>query len=94
MSGNTRYSHQRDKRTPPHVSLRSLRNAVGWTADQLIARMREEDPRLILNRGTISAIESGTRGASPHMLEVLCAAYGLPSGAIVTDYEPVTRRAA
>ena len=86
-----RYDQQREKRTPPHVPLAALRAAVGLTLDQVCERIAEENPRLSPTRGAISAIEHGHRGASAQMLAALCSAYGLPVGAITTDYLPRDR---
>jgi len=85
------YGPQRTRRTPPHVSLGDLRAAVGLTLDQVIDRLRQETGRTY-TRGSISAVENGHRGASHELLQALCGAYGLRSGAISTTYEP--RRAA
>lgn len=87
-----RYAGQRKKKSPPHVSLRSLRAACGLTLDQVCERIREDFPEIAPTRGALSAIESGTRGPSAPMLNALCAAYGLEPGAIVTDYEPFPGR--
>lgn len=87
-----KYGHQRAPKNPPHFALKYARAIAGITADELCRRIREEDPSLTPNRGTISAIESGTRGASPRMLAAICAAYGLPPEALATDYEPLNRR--
>lgn len=89
-----RYDQQRAKRTPPHIPLAALRAAVGLTLDQVCERITQEFPELSPTRGAISAIEHGHRGASVQMLEALCAAYGLPSGAITTDYLPREREVA
>jgi transcriptional regulator with XRE-family HTH domain len=90
MPKASKYENQRPRRIPPHVSLVHLRAAAGLTIDQLIARMQQEFPELQTTRGAISAIEHGHRGASEQMLAALCAAYGLPADAIVTDYQPRT----
>lgn len=45
-------------------------------------------PEITLTKGALSAIESGTRGASTVMIAALAAAYGIRSDQIVTDYEP------
>lgn len=94
MPNNTKYARQRGHKTSPHVSLAALRKSSGLTIDQVIARMKETFPELKTNRGTISAIESGTRGVSDLMLRALCVAYGLPDGAITTDYQPRSREVA
>ena len=91
QSQTAKYEQQRPRRTPPHVSLGELRNAIGLTLDKVIERISEEFPELHPTRGAISAIENGHRGASEQMLTALCAAYGLPRGAITTDYEPRLR---
>lgn len=82
------YSQQRARRTPPHVCLRDLRLAVGLTLDEVRTRIAEENPDLHPTRGALSAIESGTRGASAQMLNAIASAYGLEPGAITTDYTP------
>lgn len=80
-------------RTPPHVSLRLLRVSHGMTledvAEAVSAVLGLKKP---MNRGTIAAIETGIRGASHQMLDALAAAYGLPPGAITTDYDPRASR--
>ena len=90
-----KYAKRPDRKTvtPPHVRLRALRTAGGLTMDQVIDRVQEEFPGefVKLSRGTLSAIENGDRGASPAMLRALCFAYGLPDGAITTDYVPRKR---
>lgn len=85
------YSGQRQRKTPPHVSLAHLRSAVGLTLDEVCRRISQENPKLAPTRGAISAIESGLRGPSAPMLAALCVAYGLPEGAITTDYDPRNR---
>lgn len=92
------YDRQRTKVTPPHVSLADLRTATGITQDELCKRIgeliaeerREEYVAEIHNpkRGTISAIESGTRGASADMLRLIAIAYGMRPHAVVTNYRP------
>lgn len=77
----------RTRKTPPHIALGDLRAAVGLTLDQVIERLKQETGREY-TRGAISAIENGHRGASAQLLQALCAAYGLRTGAIVTDYQP------
>lgn len=86
------YTKQRKAKTPPHVSLRALRRASGLTLEQVaeaVAEVLGEDTTV--NRGTISAIESGLRGASVQMLAALEVAYGLEAGDITTTYEPRAR---
>lgn len=86
------YDKQRKPKTPPHATLRGLRKASGLTLDAVAAAVTEilkSDPAApAVNRGTISAIESGLRGASVPMLNALAIAYGMEPGDIVTDYVP------
>lgn len=86
------YDNQRAKRTAPHVTLRGVRNATGMTLDQVAQAVNEvTGGKTKVNRGTISAIESGVRGASVQMLNAIAVAYGMEPGDIVTDYEPRQR---
>ena len=86
----TTYSPQRDRRTPPHVSLADVRFISGKTLDD-VCRAASEVLDKPLTRGALSAIENGLRGASPRVLAALEVAYGLRAGALVTDYEPRVR---
>lgn len=80
---------QRAPRTPPHISLRALRRASNLTLEQVADSVAEVlGPTSKVNRGTISAIESGLRGASVQMLRALEVAYGLEPGDIDTSYVP------
>lgn len=91
MAAMSQYDKQRVKKTPPHVSLRSLRKATDQTLEQVCASVSD-----ILNlpvsrpftRGALSAIENGHRGASAPVLNALAIAYGLDPGDIVTDFVP------
>lgn len=86
-----RYQQQRSPRTPPHVSLRALRRASNLTLEQVAESVSEVlGPKHKVNRGSISAIESGTRGASVQMLQALEIAFGLEPGDIDTSYQPRT----
>lgn len=86
------YSKQRKPKTPPHVSLRALRRASGLTLEQVAAAVSEVlGETVTVNRGTISAIESGLRGASTDMIAALEVAYGLEPGDLTTTYEPRAR---
>lgn len=86
------YDNQRQAKTPPHVSLRGLRKASGMTLEQVADAVTEVlGATPAINRGTISAIESGIRGASTRMLDALAVAYGMEPGDIVTDYQPRRR---
>ena len=83
----TKYDQQRPPKTAPHVRLGDLRQASGKTLEQVCAAASEVLPTP-LTRGALSAIENGHRGASLQVLRALEVAYGLRSGAIVTDYQP------
>lgn len=86
----SRYSNQRPRKVPPHVSLADIRAISGKTLDQVCAAASEELDRP-LTRGALSAIENGHRGASQATLAALEVAYGLRPGALVTTYEPRRR---
>lgn len=90
-----RYSQQRERRTPPHITLRAhrqdLQKKTGqpWDLDYICDRVEAitgDRPA----RGTMSAIETGVRGVSAELREALEQAYELPPGTITTDYVPRT----
>jgi transcriptional regulator with XRE-family HTH domain len=83
----SRYEQQRAKKTPPYISLKDVRHALGLTLDQVIARITEETGREY-TRGFLSAIENGHRGASAQALDDIALAFGLPAGACTTNYVP------
>lgn len=89
----SKYEKQRDRQIPPHAPLGAVRKALGLRLDDVLARIRTAYPGTRMNRGTLSAIESGTRGASDEMLDVLCLGYGLPAGSLTTTYVPRTSAA-
>ena len=86
------YLHQRERVTPPHVSLRVLRKVSGMTLDRVCELANESNPKLTLTRGALSAIENGHRGASADVIAALEVAYDVEPGSFDTRYEP--RRAA
>lgn len=86
----TKYQRQRERQIPPHAPLGAVRKALGLTLDDVLARIRTGYPDAKMNRGTLSAIENGHRGASAQMLDALCLGYGLPSGSLSTSYVPRT----
>lgn len=67
---------RRPKRVPPLVGIRHLRDAHGWTLDQVRYRVGEITGKE-LSRGSLSAIEGGARGASIEVLGALAKIYGL-----------------
>lgn len=79
----------RAKRTAPHATLKGVRKASGMKLEQVAEAVNAVlGPKSKVNRGTISAIESGIRGASVQMLDAMAVAYGMEPGDLVTDYEP------
>ena len=83
---DTRYLRQREKVTPPHVSLKTLRNVAGITLEALIERMSEFDFEVSV--GALSAVENGHRGASEQLIEAIAGAYGIEADEITTTYQP------
>lgn len=94
IAAKRRYAQQRERRTPPHVTLRILRLALKahdpagqWDLDDVCDRVEAitgDRPA----RGTMSAVETGVRGASTELLGALEQAYELPVGSITTAYTP------
>ena len=87
VAARRRYAKQRDRKTPPHVSIKVLRAAKGWSLDDVadhIEAASGDRP----TRGALSAIENGLRGASHELLRALEVAFEIPEGAITTDYRP------
>lgn len=76
------------------MTLKLLRQSHGFTLDDVCERVHDQIPEVTLTRGALSAIESGTRGASDLMLTALARAFALPDDALMTDYEPRKRDAA
>lgn len=84
----------RPVRTPPHVPIGALRLVADITLDELavgiaeiltVKQGREATPP---SRGTLSAIESGRRGASAELLSAIEEFFQLPAGTITTTYRP------
>lgn len=84
------YEGRRRAKTPPHVSVKTLRQVRGWTLDQLAAAIHDATGANY-QRGTLSAIESGLRGLSAKAVGDLAAAYGITPEQIATDYTPIVR---
>lgn len=95
MTANVSKRYRKPPRpvTPPHVSLRVLRKATGLTLAELGERIKAHAPEFTVSRGTLSAIESGSRGVSPLMLRAIEKAYGLEEGEITLDYLPYRAKA-
>lgn len=69
------------------MPIKYIRLAAGLSLDDVSHTIAEETGRTY-GKGTLSAIESGMRGASSELLEALEAAYHLPVGSIKTEYTP------
>lgn len=82
-----KYSKQRPKVAAPVVSTAVLRKSLGLTLQAICDHMAAEHG-LKVDRGTISAIENGHRGASAQMLAAYADALGISESAIDTQYEP------
>lgn len=87
IAARRRYSRQRERRTPPHVSIREVRQLLKWSLDDVADRIEEETGDRP-TKGALSAIELGHRGASAELLHAMEAAYELPPNSITTDYTP------
>ena len=85
----SRYRRQRPRRTPPTVRLRDVRLAHRLTLDEVRERIAALLPpgQTPPTRGALSAVENGHRGVSAELADLLASVYGLPPGAILTDYE-------
>jgi transcriptional regulator with XRE-family HTH domain len=81
----------RPDRQPPHLPLKALRKALGLTLEDVSERITVAFPEMEVSRGTLSAIESGSRGVSDLMLQALERAYNLPAGSLTTAYTPRQR---
>lgn len=84
-------SESRDERVPPHASLRTLRKVSGLTLEQVSERITKLFPEIEASRGTLSAIETGSRGVSDLMLRALEQAFGIDEGSLTTAYTPRSR---
>lgn len=83
------YPPARPRKTPPHISIRNVRRISGLTLEAVCESVTEIlGSSRPMTRGALSAIESGTRGASQQVLDALAVTYGLDPGDIVTDFEP------
>lgn len=86
---SSRYANQRPKTNPPVVTIGTLRKALGLTLQDVCDHInREYQSDKPVERGTISAIENGHRGASAQMLAGIASALGIPPDDIDTQYRP------
>jgi transcriptional regulator with XRE-family HTH domain len=75
------------------VSLGTLRKAKGVTLQAVCDHINEEfEFSKPVERGTISAIENGHRGASTQMLAAIASALSIDPGLIDIAYQPRQRR--
>lgn len=87
----SRYANQRPTTRIPVVGIGVLRKALKLTLQDVCDHINAEqtfDKKV--ERGTISAIENGHRGASAQMLAALADALGVHVTDIDTTYEPRT----
>lgn len=89
-ASRNRYTKQRPKVSPPVVTTAILRKAKGLTLQAVCDHMRDEHG-IATDRGTISAIENGHRGASVQMLAAYADALGISAAVVDTQYEPRRR---
>lgn len=88
-----RYRNQRQSTPVPVVTIATYRKGKGLTLQDVCDHINAEQafPKPV-ERGTISAIENGHRGASAQMLTAIADALGLHAADIDTAYEPRTWR--
>jgi transcriptional regulator with XRE-family HTH domain len=89
VAARRRYAKQRLPKSPPHVSLRTLRLALKLRIED-VAQLVEDVTGDRPTKGALSAIETGTRGVSAELLAGLEQAYNLEPGSITTTYIPRT----
>lgn len=87
----SRYAKQRPKLPAPVVTIATLRKAKGLTLQAICDHIYDEHG-IKVDRGTVSAIELGHRGASTQMLNAIADALGIHAIDIDTAYEPRRRR--
>ena len=85
---------KRAKLTPPAVSLRGVRNLLGLSLNDACKAITKQSPEIEITRGSLCAIENGSRGASAAMLTAIGTAYGIPQTELLTTYEPRQRKPA
>lgn len=82
-----RTDRPRPRVTAPHIPLSALRRKLGYTLEAVADRIGEQTGTRP-ERGTLSAIELGHRGASKEMLEALAQVYDIDPKLIDTTYIP------
>lgn len=83
-------SNNRQHVLAPYIPLEVLRKKMRLTLTAVATRIFEETG-VPTDRGTLSAIEHGHRGASREMIEALAAVYGIEPTCIDTQYTPRRR---
>lgn len=85
----SKYRNQRKQVSVPVVPVSVARKLAGKTLQDVCDHINAEFefPKKV-ERGTISAIENGLRGASVEMLVAIASALGIPADEIDTEYEP------
>lgn len=86
-------TQRRPKCKPPVVvlGLANIRKAMGLKQTDVCAAVAEITGESF-TPGALSAIETGTRGASPQTLTAIEAALSLPVGALHVSYDPSHNR--
>lgn len=83
----TNYDGTRQKVQPPMVTLAAHRASHGLTQTAVCEQV-EAITNKSFTKGALSAIETGTRGASAETLAALEVALRLKPGTLVVTYEP------
>lgn len=87
MPQGSKYKNQRKPNTPPHVSIKAVRQRLGFSLDYVVKGIESRTGQSH-SKGTLSAVENGHRGVSADYLSHLESIYGLEAGSITTDYKP------
>jgi len=90
MIQGSKSSDKRPPKPPPWVELplSYIRKEVAGLSLEDVGKALKEILGREYGKGSLSAIESGSRGASPAVLEALEQVLGLPVGSIRTEYTP------
>lgn len=84
-----RYRNQRPTTPPPVFYMGAVRKRLGLTLQDVCDHINKDGLfSKPVERGTISAIENGHRGASAQMLSAIVDALGLHVSDVDTTYEP------
>jgi len=80
-------SQPRPRVAAPHIPLSALRRKMNLTLETVCDRIGEQTG-VRPEKGTLSAIELGHRGASREMLDALAQVYDIDPKLIDTNYAP------